>query len=140
MQDVLALLAAPLHVQVTLMFDGWAMFQVTTTQLVGPDVRVQGSPEAVHNMWQTSSETLLHCKSEAEPKVWEGLPSQASTRLLLEDHATLYDVRGPSKLPGWVMSGEDLCADLQNLLWSVWECEQAPEEERLEIVPKSQGR
>ena len=100
----------------------------------------QGSPQAVHNMWQTSSETLLHCKSEAEPKVWEGLPSQASTRLLLEDHATLYEVRGPSKLPGCVMSGEDLCADLQSLLGSVWECEQAPEEERLAIVPKSQGR
>ena len=62
--------------------------KVTTSQLVGLDGRVPGTPEGIQRMWRTHFETLLNCRREVTPNVWEALPKHASSAPMMEDPPT----------------------------------------------------
>jgi hypothetical protein len=131
-----------------------AIPKVTTTQLVGPDGRVPDTPEGMQRMWRTYFETLLNCRREVEPNVWEALPTHTPSAPMLEDPPTWSEVEGAIKglcngkaagvceLKAELLKfgGKDLSAVLHDLLRRVWESEKVPEEWRQAIlvpIPKA---
>jgi hypothetical protein len=122
--------------------------KVTTSQLMGPDGRVPDTPEGLQRMWRRYFETLLNCRREVEPNVWEALPTHPPSAPTLEGPPTWVEVEGAikglcnNKAAGVCeikaellkSGGQDLCTVLHDLLGRVWESEKIPEEWRQAIV------